>query len=393
MICLDCRYIRERPSGIGVVVQELIRRLPALVGNEPLLLLKHPQAPGALSNAPNVREQIVEQEANGPATMWWLPRVVDLRGVDLYYSPSNILPAGLSMATVVTVCDVMWLKHPQWARTQGGWGRIETAYYQHGIRRALERATRICTISQATKDEIGTVDEQAKQRTTVIHEGVSDDFHPIRTEQERAQVEQVKQRCVPGVQRYVLTVGQFAPYKNHERIVRAFARAFPGDSSIHLVLVQRLGPGSRALGPIASMLGIQQRVHFLQGLSLDDLAALYRGAACVCHPSLYEGFGNALAEGMASGVPVVTSNRSSMPEVCADAGLYVDPEDIDDIARGLRTVLTQESVAAGMRERGVSRARSLRWDAYAEHYARVFREVLADRRSGRSRLTSTCGSS
>jgi len=383
MICVDCRYIRKRPSGIGVVLQELIQRLPALIGNEPLLLLKHPEAVDRLSDAPNVREQVVSQEANGPATMWWLPRVVDLRGVDLYYSASNTLPHGLSMATVVTVCDVMWIKHPRWARSTGAWGRIETSYYQHGIWRALRKATRICTISEASKDEIRSVHEPAGARTTVIREGVSTEFHPIRGEQQREHAAEVIERLAPGARRWVLTVGQFAPYKNHERIVRAFGRAFPADNGVHLVLVQRLGEGSRVLGPIARMLGIEARVHFLQGLSLSDLAALYRGAACVCHASLYEGFGNALAEGMASGVPVVTSNRSSMPEVCGDAALFVDPEDVDDIARALRVAVTDEPTASRLRRDGEARAGQMSWDAYAEQYAHVFREVLADRRSGR----------
>ena len=223
------------------------------------------------------------------------------------------------------------------------------------------------------------------ETATVIHEGVSSEFHPIRDDREREQAAEVLARCAPGAERIVLTVGQFAPYKNHERIVRAFARAFPADGGVHLALVQRLGEGSRVLGPIVRALGIDRRVHFLQGLTQSDLTALYRGAACVCHASLYEGFGNALAEAMASGAPVVTSNRSSMPEVCADAALLADPEDVDDIARALRTAVTDEQVAALLRVRGEARAQQRSWDAYAEQYARVFREVLTERRSGRTR--------
>ena len=88
MICIDCRYIRERPSGISVWLVELIARLPALLPDERFLLLRHPKA-DRLSHAPNVREQVVRWETNGPATMWLQPRLVDLSDVALYYSPST----------------------------------------------------------------------------------------------------------------------------------------------------------------------------------------------------------------------------------------------------------------------------------------------------------------
>ncbi len=375
-VCIDCRYIRERPSGIATIVQALVDHLPAMAPDLDFFFLKHPNAPARLSAAPNVREQVVSQEANGPATLLALPRFVDLRGVDLFHGTFNILPAGLTMPTVVTLCDVMWLKYPHWARSAGPRGRVETAFYQHGIRRALAKASRLVAISEATRSEIGTLDRGAWERTRVALEGVSADYRPLEGEEGRRAIEAARAKHLPDAKRYVLTVGQFAPYKNHVTVVRAFAAAFGDQPDVQLALVQRLGPGQKVLEPLARSLGVDRRVKFLSGIPLPELVALYNGAIALCHPSLYEGFGNCPAEAIACGCPVVTSNRSSMPEVSGVAAELVNPEDPDDVAAALRRVARDPAHAATMRARGLARAAELTWKAHAEKNLRTYRELL-----------------
>jgi glycosyltransferase involved in cell wall biosynthesis len=376
LVCIDCRYIRERPSGIGMLTQALVDHLPRLAPELGFLLLRHPKAPDRLSPAPNVIETVVTEEANGPATLLWLPRVVDLSHVDLFHGTFNILPAGLRMPTVVTLCDVMWIKHPDWARSPGLWGHVETAFYGRGIWHALRQATRIAAISQATKDEIGTVFAPAFDRTSVTLLGVAPAFRPLEGEDGRAIVEAARARWLPGVPRYVFTVGQFSGYKNHRRVLEAFARAFHGHPDIHMAFVQRLGPGQKALGPLARELGVETRVHFLSGLSEGDLVALYNGALVLCHPSLYEGYGNAPAEALASGCPVVTSNRSSMPEVSGDAALLVDPESVPEIAEALTRAAFDQETRGRLRARGFARAKELTWEAFARANLEIYREIL-----------------
>jgi len=366
-VCIDCRYIRERASGIGAVVQAIVDRVPRLAPDLDFLLLKHPKAPGCLCTADNATEVVVPEEANGPATLFFLPKVVDLRAADLYHCPFNILPHGLTMRTVVTVCDVMWLKSPQHARSPGWRGTVEQAFYQHGTWRSLRHATRIIAISRATLSEIASLDEAAAGRTRVVLEGVSSDFRPLRADE---------RKNVLGERRYVLTVGQHVGYKNHSGVLRAFATAFRDCPDVHLVLVQRLGDGKRALGGLADSLGIGHRVHFLHEVPLDDLVALYNGAIALCHPSLVEGFGNPLVEAMACGCPVVTSNRSSMPEVTGRAALLVDPENPADIARALVRIAFEPDLAEVMRRRGFRRAKELSWDACARGTLAVYREAL-----------------
>ena len=375
MIAIDCRYIRRRPSGIAPYVQALVDWLPKLAPDLRFLFLKHPEAPARLSESPNVHEVVFPYEATGPVTMWGLPFLADLRAVKLFHATFNIMPAWLKVPVVTTIMDVMWMQHADWCRRPGPWGLVETAYYQHGIARALEKSVRIATISEASRREIEAVDKAAATRTRVTYLGIAEDWRPPADDDERAFAERMRAKWMPGARRHVLTVGQFAGYKNHHAVVRAFARAFADDETVHLALVQRLGKGSRLM-PLIEELGLRTRVHFLKDVPFAELRALFWGAICLCHPSLAEGFGNPPGEALGAGCPVITSDRSSMPEVSGGAGILVDPCDVDAIAGALRRVAGDDALATQMRADGLRQVRRFRWRTTAEETLAIYREVL-----------------
>lgn len=361
LICIDCRYVRRRPSGIGEVTAQLAAHAPAMMPEARFLLLRHPDAP-RLTDAANVDERVVAHAANGPVTMWTLPRFVDLSGVALFHAPFNILPAGLRMPTVATVHDLMWLTHAEWAARPGWRGRVDRAFYRHGIRRAVRHSTRIAAVSGTTAADIAALEPAAAERTRVTLSGVDAQFRPLPAS--------ARQR------RYILSVGQFAPYKNHLALLEAFARIARALPNLDLVFVQRQGAGSAALAPRAIALGLAERVRFLPPMDREGLVRLYNDAVALAHPSLMEGFGNPLAEAMACGCPVVTSDRSAMPEVTGGAALLVDPEDTDAIAAALRRVATDRALAEDLRARGLARARQLSWRAFAQANVAIYRELL-----------------
>src|SRR5690606_25661446 len=240
-ICIDCRYLGPRPSGIAETVRALVDFVPDLAPDLDFLLLRSPDHSGRLSAAANVREVDVPQAANGPATMWWLPRVVDLTGVSLFHATFNIMPAGLKMPCITTVHDLMWLTHPHWCNSRPI-GRLQALFHGHGIKRALRRAAAITTVSAASRREIAAHFPPAAERTFVTRSGVSPDFRPAR--RDRLRLAQLGRRPDRA---FVLTVGQDAPYKNHDGALRAFAHAFAARPDIDLVLVQRMGKGGERL--------------------------------------------------------------------------------------------------------------------------------------------------
>jgi glycosyltransferase involved in cell wall biosynthesis len=381
LIAIDARYVRERPSGIGSMVAAIVERVPRLLPKQDFLLLTHPFARRPLSTASNVREIVVPAEANGPGTLFALPRLVDLSSVRLFHATFNILPRGLRMPSVATVHDIMWLTDPELCRSPGLWGKVETAFYQHGIRTAIRDATRLLSVSETTKGAIAALDPAAAERCVVVLHGLDAAFRPANTPEERDAVEASRRKHAPGAERYVLCVGQASRYKNHAGVLEAFLRAFPSDPAIHLVFVQRLGNAAEALLLRAREGGARDRVHVLPTLPFEDLLSLYRGALCLCHPSFVEGWGMPVSEALGTGCPVITSETSSMPEVAGGAALLVDPHDVESIADALRRTRDDEAMRRSMIERGLVRARAFDWDVHAQRTADVY-ERLVDRRAG-----------
>lgn len=370
-IAVDCRYIGPNPSGIGEMVSALVTHLPQLAPDCEFTLLRSSGLNRRLSDAPNVREITVRSPANGPVTLLHLPLAVNLQGIDLFHAPANILPGGLAMPAITTVHDVMWLTDPELCNPSA-WGRVERAFYGHGLRRAIARSAAVATVSEASRTAIEALAPQAAGRVFVTRSGVAPDFRPVPPDPGL-----LARHGIAAGRRYVLVVGQGAPYKNHAGALRAFALACGGLEDVDLVVVQRRGRSGAEIGRLARELGLAGRVHVLPAIDRGALVQLYSGAAALLHPSFIEGFGNPLAEAMACGCPVVTSDRSAMPEVTGGAALLADPHDPGAVAVQLRKVIGDSVLASDLRERGLKRAAVLDWRAFAAANLALYRRVLA----------------
>jgi glycosyltransferase involved in cell wall biosynthesis len=174
--------------------------------------------------------------------------------------------------------------------------------------------------------------------------------------------------------RYVLYYGTIEPRKNLVRLIQAWSRV-AAEIDYHLVIAGRLGWKTDAILREAERSPHVKRIVFPGYLEDADMPAVLSGADVIALPSLYEGFGNSISEGMACGVPVLTSDISSMPEVAGGAALLVDPLDLDSIANGLRKVLTDPTLRADLIRKGLARAKELSWTKTAEGALRVYREV------------------
>lgn len=206
--------------------------------------------------------------------------------------------------------------------------------------------------------------------------GVSEDFAPV---QRNAGI--LAGCGLNPERRYILVVGQYAPYKNHDGAIRAFTAACKAVDDIDLVLVQRQGPSSASLLKLARRLGMGDRIRFTGPVERAELIQLYSSAELLLHPSLCEGFGNPVIEAMACGCPVITSSISAMPEVACGAALLADPHDTNDLARQIREVLGDDGLAQDLRRRGHARAKEMRWERFAEANLAIYRRILGKQKA------------
>ena len=269
----------------------------------------------------------------------WYPLALRRRGgFDVLHCTTFRGPPGARAPVVVTVHDLAILRRPEAFPL---WHRL---YGRAGLRRVLRGADAIVTVSEFTRREVEDLAGIPSERIRVVPNGVDPIFRPS-----ARHVEELAQG------REVLAVGTLEPRKNLARSVEAARRA-----GLELRVV-----GARGWGGVD--------VPGWVGEASDArLAELYRGAACLLYPSLYEGFGLPVLEAMASGTPVVTSRGTAMEEVAAGAGVLVDPTDVGSIAAGLHEAVRRRPELV---ELGLARAAEFTWERAADAVEALWREL------------------
>jgi alpha-1,3-rhamnosyl/mannosyltransferase len=179
---------------------------------------------------------------------------------------------------------------------------------------------------------------------------------------------------------YVLSVGTLEPRKNLTALFAAYA-GLPAElrQRYPLAVAGMKGWGTEGLMRSAQDLIRRGELRLLNYVADDLIAPLYAGAAAFCYPSRYEGFGLPALEAMASGVPVITSNQTSLPEVVGDAGLMVDPDDIDGMREALRQLLEDRAFSEDLGQRGLRRSKLFSWERCADETFAVYQKVMLER--------------
>lgn len=298
-------------------------------------------------------------------------------GLSLFHS-QYVLPAYLPCKSVLTIHDVLFESHPEF------FPPFHRKLLKFFIPLSAGRASKIISMSDFTKKEIVRCYGVPAEKITVIHEGASGRFAPVKNKDlvgstlKRYRIEK----------KYILFVGRIEPRKNIVGLLEAFDYVKKrGRKDVCVVVVgqqDKIFEENELLNTIEAM-GLTSDVLFTGGVSEEELAVLYNGAEIFAYPAFAEGFGLPVLEAMACGTPVITSNVTSLPEVVGGSALLVNPYDSEEIGRCLESVLSDVNLKRDLSKKGLERAKTFGWKKAAEETIKLYKDVLSGRGLGNRR--------
>lgn len=368
-IGIDARLLSVPLMGIGRYTAEMLRALQRQQADLCLYTAGEPVESGWQDVHTRLR---IANSHHRLGRMLWsqslLPYWASKDSVDIFWGTTHRIPRLLStrIARVVTIHDLVWRHAGETMRP------LSRVMEQWLMPQAVRMADRVIVDSASTAADLESEFPQLHGRVRVIHLGPKVMPRP----QERGSLHFL------GINRpYVLFVGTLEPRKNLVRLLEAF-NCIPKilRDRYQLVIAGGQGWGNIDLPGLVRLLELEKSICITGFVTDEQLATLYANARVLAMPSLYEGFGLPLLEAMSFGVPVLTSNISSLPEVAGDAAVLVSPFDLNSIAAGLVQVLSNDQLCATLGLNAKARAAQFSWDKAATEALAVFREAIDERK-------------
>jgi glycosyltransferase involved in cell wall biosynthesis len=383
-IVLDARRLAD--FGIGTYIRNLVHSLAKIdTKNHYALVTTVPEVP-ELKDLPANFETVVYQGKNRTG-LAQLEYSIFLRslGADLFHIPLNAVPLWMPKPYLVTIHDMSTLLFSN----QSNYRSNVRRFY---LRRGLLRADRVMTVSISTRRDVETVLGIPPSRIRVVYNApdpifcqasaapwASPNGHQYDTSPEIQRVLDRYRIHYP----FLLYVGRTNPQKNIPRLVEAFAvmrgemQDHPSYRDLRLIIIGDEIARHPALRHAVIQSRVESSVRFLGFVPIETLRSFYQAASAFVFPSLYEGFGLPPLEAMACGTPVVCSNVSALPEVVGDAAVVVNPENVFDIARGMKEVLLDEKLRSRLIARGIEHAREFSWERTAQQVLQAYEEIAS----------------
>jgi len=371
------RAVRSEPTGTERYSLAIIRHLLHLPGARAYHwrlyvddeLIETFVADLALGETPPVEIRCL------PSRRMWTHRALSSEVLrnrpDVLFVPSHVIPFVTPPSRlppcVVTIHDLGYRAWPE-MHTQS-----QRAYLELSTRWSTNVACRVICVSQATADDLQRIYATNQAKIRVVHEGV--DLRDFTKGEKSPSENSASSTGRP----YALYVGTIQPRKNLVRVMRAYANLVASHSiDWDLVLAGKPGWYSDSLFQQASELNLTDRIHLPGYVPDSALPTLLKEARFFCFPSLYEGFGLPVLEAQAMGVPLMTANNSSLPEIAGDAALLVDPTDVDAIADAMLQLSRNEALRQRLIAAGYENVKRFSWEKAAAETLAVLEEAAAD---------------
>ncbi len=368
--------LRGRLEGIGWFIHEVVRRLAKQHPEcEFILLFDRPFDPSFVYSD-NVKPAVIFPQARHPLLWWWwfewsVPRALQRYKADVFLSPDGFCSLRAKTPTIMVTHDIAYV---HMRRQIPAKFRL---YYDFFVPRFLQRADRIVTVSEFSRQHIISHFPATASKISVAGNGIREGFAPL-SEAEKTAV----RHQYAGGQEYFFYIGSVHPRKNVHRLIEAFdAFKKTTHAPVRLLIGGRFAWQTGEVRAAYDTAHFKQDIVFLGYIPDEALPRLTGAALALAYVSLFEGFGVPLLEAMHCDVPVITSNVTALPEVAGDAALLVNPLEVFDIAKGLQVLYENADLRQHLVAQGRLRRERFSWDSAAEA---VWSALLAARQNAYS---------
>lgn len=295
-----------------------------------------------------------------------LPAELILHKIDLFFSPSYVLPFIMNTKSVVNIHDMSFERFPE----------CSTPQRRAHVRKSALRADAIITISQYSKREIMEYYRLPESKIHCIYLGTEEIFHSIN---DRRKIKEIKDKFKIN-NGFILYVGAIYKRRNVQNLIKAFQNLTSFLKDYQLLIVGKPSPSlDMDLGGLIESTNLQigkNKIIQINYVEEEFLPWLYNAADLFVYPSSYEGFGLPPLEAMACGTPVMTSDCPAVQEVVGDAAVKIDPNDVDLISKTMLRVLTDERLRKELAKKGLERAKMFSWSKCANETLELFYKVI-----------------
>lgn len=360
--------IDERHPSYTVYTYNLIKNLNLLDKKNEYYLIHHTKI--NLDIYRSNKEIIVPLPSFKPLKgLFWryvlLPKKLKTQDLDLVHDPRGIglLSFDMPFKKVITAQDISSLIYPKMnVRGYVAWKLF--------AKKTMEIADKIIAISECLKRDVIKYLKVPEEKIRVVYNGKDERFKPL-NQSEIAEAKRKYNLNFP----FVLYVGVLQPRKNIPTLIKAYCKLKKDGTKHKLVIAGGKGWQYKEIFETVEKLNLQKDVIFTGYIPDDDLIGLYNAADLFVFPSIYEAFGLPPLEAMACGTSVITSDRGAFPEVVGDAGIMIDPYDVDGLAKAMRDVLNNEGLREDIIKKGLERAKMFSWEKCAKEVLEVYEEM------------------